>query len=138
MAKNIQRAYIDKLALIEIKDKRLLVTLSKGKDVWYIPGGKRELGETDLQALTREIKEELSVDIITDSVRKYGVFQAQAHGKPEGTMVRMSCYTAFYRGELSPNGEIEKIDYFNYSKKGLCSFVDDLIFEDLRKKRLID
>lgn len=32
--------YIDKLAFIDVKDHHVLVTLSKGKDVWYIPGGK--------------------------------------------------------------------------------------------------
>jgi 8-oxo-dGTP diphosphatase len=75
--------YIDKLAYIYIEDRKVLVTLSKGKDTWYIPGGKREKGETDHQALVREVKEELSVDLITDSIKKYGVFEAQAHGKPK-------------------------------------------------------
>lgn len=55
--------YIDKLAFIYLQDRKLLVTLSRGKDVWYIPGGKREAGETDEQALTREVKEELDVDL---------------------------------------------------------------------------
>ena len=54
---------IDKLAWIEIKDKMILSTKTYGKDKYYIPGGKREKGETDEQALYREIKEELSIDI---------------------------------------------------------------------------
>ena len=33
---------IDKIALIYVKDKRILCTLSKGKDIYYLPGGKRE------------------------------------------------------------------------------------------------
>lgn len=45
---------IDKLAWIYIKDKKILSTRSKGKDAWYIPGGKRELGESDHEALFRE------------------------------------------------------------------------------------
>ena len=88
------KAYIDKLAYIYVKDKKVLVTLSKGKDAWYIPGGKREGDESDEQALTREIKEELSVNVRHESIHLYGVFRAQAHGKPEGTIVRMTCYTA--------------------------------------------
>ena len=52
---------IDKLAWIELKDKSILSTKSYGKDKYYIPGGKREIGETDEQALIREINEELSV-----------------------------------------------------------------------------
>ncbi len=59
---------IDKLAFIEIKNRKLLVTLSKEKDTWYIPGGKREVGESDIQTLTREIQEELSVNITSETM----------------------------------------------------------------------
>ena len=50
---------VDKIAFIEIKNGRILSTKSKGKSKYYIPGGKRELGETDEQTLVREIIEEL-------------------------------------------------------------------------------
>ncbi len=133
-----QNTFIDKLALIEIKDRKVLVTLTKGKDTWYIPGGKRENNETDIQALSREVKEELLVDIDLKTVKKYGVFEAQAHGKPKGTIVRMTCFTASYIGKLTPSNEIEKLDYFPHSKKHLCSPVDNLIFDDLKRKGLID
>jgi ADP-ribose pyrophosphatase YjhB (NUDIX family) len=134
----MDKTYIDKLAFIEIKDRRLLVTLSRGKDTWYIPGGKRDGVETDLQALTREVKEELDVILIPETVKLYGVFEAQAHGKPEGTVVRMTCYTTSYNGTLTPSAEIEKMDYFEYAKKEMCSTVDNLIFDDLKIKGLID
>ncbi len=48
---------IDKLAWIEIKDKSILSTKSFGKDKYYIPCGKRKTGETDEQAIVREINE---------------------------------------------------------------------------------
>lgn len=134
----MSKTYIDKLALIALKDRKILVTLSHGKDKWYIPGGKREAGESDVQALTREVKEELNVDILPDSLKLYGVFEAQAHGKPEGTIVRMTCYTAIYKGAPVASGEIEKMDYFTYSQKHLGSMVDHLIFDDLKAKNLID
>lgn len=128
---------IDKLAFIEIKNNKILVSLSKGKDIWYIPGGKRDGNETDSKALTREVKEELSVDLIPSSMKSYGVFEAQAHGKPEGTMVRMTCYTASYKGELNPSSEIEKLDFFTHDQKYVCGPVDKLIFDDLKQKGLI-
>ena len=134
----MNKTFIDKLAYIEIRDRKLLVTLSRGKDTWYIPGGKREENETDLEALNREVKEELSVNLDLSQAKLYGVFEAQAHGKPEGTVVRMTCYTAPYKGSLLPAAEIEKMDYFTYSQKNLCSPVDNLIFDDLRSKNIID
>lgn len=131
------KKYIDKLAFIEIQNKKLLVTLSKGKDTWYIPGGKREGDETDQQALVREVREELTVDLESGSLKLYGVFEAQAHGKPAGTIVRMTCYTGTYDGQLIPSSEIKKLDFFNYDQKHLCSMVDHLIFDDLFRKKLI-
>jgi 8-oxo-dGTP diphosphatase len=131
-------SFIDKLAYIHLKDRKILVTKSKGKEVWYIPGGKREYGETDQQALIREVKEELTVDLNPDTITYYGTFEAQAHGKPEGTMVRMTCYTATYFGTIAPSSEIESIDYFSHSQKDKTSFVDFLIFDDLKKKNLIE
>jgi 8-oxo-dGTP pyrophosphatase MutT (NUDIX family) len=134
----MQKSYIDKLAFIDIKDKKLLSTLSKGKDTWYIPGGKREEGETDEQALVREVKEELSVDITPESIVPYGTFEAQAHGKPEGTVVRMTCYTALYTGTLQASAEIEEYRYVPYAWKEKSSPVDQLIFDDLKAKGLIE
>jgi 8-oxo-dGTP diphosphatase len=131
---HMQKTFIDKLAYIYIKDGKLLITLSHGKDTWYIPGGKRETGESDQQALAREVKEELDVDIVAATIKHYGTFEAQAHGKPEGTVVRMTCYTANFTGELKATTEIEKIDFFDYAQKGLSSPVDHLIFDDLHDK----
>jgi 8-oxo-dGTP pyrophosphatase MutT (NUDIX family) len=129
---------IDKLAFIEIQNRKILQTLSFGKDKWYIPGGKRENGESDQQTLIREIKEELQVDLIPETIKYYGTFEAQAHGKPEGTLVRMTCYTGKYTGKLKTNAEIEKLDWFDYSRREDISTVDKIIFQDLKIKNLID
>jgi 8-oxo-dGTP diphosphatase len=130
--------YIDKLAYIHIVDKKVLVTLSKGKDTWYIPGGKREEGESDHQALIREVEEELTVRLKPKTIEKYGIFEAQAHGRPEGTIVRMTCYTADYNGTITPDSEIDTVAYFPYSRKLMTSPVDHLIFDDLKEKGLIE
>lgn len=58
---------IDKVALIILENGKILSTKSKGKNKYYIPGGKRENHETDHQTLIREIKEELSVDILYET-----------------------------------------------------------------------
>jgi len=131
------KKFIDKLAFIYIQDKKILMSLSKGKSTWYIPGGKRENGESDIDALSREIKEELSVKLTPKSIEKFGIFEAQAHGHPEGTIVRMTCYTAEFTSELKAASEIEKFEFFPYSRKSESSFVDHLIFDDLLNKDLL-
>lgn len=125
---------IDKIALIEIRNGQILSTRSKGKTKYYFPGGKREPGETDEQSLVREIKEELAVDILTDSMSYVGTFEAQADGKEAGVMVKMTCYAAAYEGEAVPSSEIEEIRWLNYQHIDLVSEVDKKIFDYLKEK----
>lgn len=129
---------IDKLAWIQIDGSRVLVTRSKGKDKWYIPGGKREEGESDRQALVREVREELGVALDPTSIQFYGTFEAPAHGKPEGVMVKMTCYTAQFEGTLTASAEVAEYAYFGYQDKEMTAPVDHLILDDLKQKRRID
>ena len=130
---------IDKIAFIYLKDRKILSTLSKGKDTYYIPGGKREGNETDEETLIRECKEELTIDIKKDTIEYYGTFEAQAHGKAEGIIVKMTCYMAEFEGELKPDSEIEEVIWLDYSNLDVkISPVDQIIFKDLFDKRLID
>lgn len=128
---------IDKLAWIEIRNKSILSTRSYGKDKYYIPGGKREEDESDEAALCREIREELSIDIKPGSLRLVGVFEAQAHGHPVGTLVKMTCYMADYTGQLRPDSEIEEIKWLCYADRDKISEVDKLIFDHLRDNGLL-
>ena len=129
---------IDKIAFIYLKDGKILSTLSKGKDTYYIPGGKREKNETDEETLIRECKEELTIDIKKETIKYYGTFEAQAHGKAEGVLVKMTCYTADFDGKLNPNSEIQEMKLLDYSHSGIkISPVDELIFKDLFNKKLI-
>lgn len=129
---------IDKLALIDIKDRKVLCARSKGKSKYYIPGGKRELGESDEEALIREVQEELSVEIDPGSIKFYGNFQAQADGQPAGVEVKMQCYTASYAGNPTPSAEIDSISWLNQDDLKIIAPVDVLIFADLNSKELID
>lgn len=129
---------IDKIAFIYIKDKKILSTLSKGKDIYYIPGGKREVNETDEETLIRECKEELDIDIISNSIKYYGAFEAQAHGKTEGVIVKMTCYTADFTGKIQASSEIAEVRWLGVEDLDIISPVDKLIFKDLHMKGLID
>lgn len=128
---------IDKLAWIEIQDGKVLVARSKGKDAFYIPGGKREDGESDAEALIREIQEELTITVHEQSLEYYGTFSAQAHGKAEGVIVQMTCYTGSYVGKIAASSEIEEVRWLNYSQNDIVAPVDKIIFLDLLEKGLL-
>ena len=128
---------IDKIALIYIKDNQILATLSKGKDTYYLPGGKREKNESDKETLIRECKEELSVDVQRDTIKYYGTFEAHAHGKEEDILVKMTCYEAKLKGTIKASTEIETIAWLDYKDLDKISEVDKLIYQDLHDKKLI-
>lgn len=128
---------IDKLAWIEIQDGKILMARSRGKDIFYIPGGKREAGESDAEALIREIQEELAVTVQERGLNYYGTFSAQAHGQTEGVLVQMTCYQGAYMGRLEASSEIEEIRWLNYAQNDIVAPVDKIIFLDLLEKGLI-
>lgn len=49
--------------LVVVQDNKLLLTYSNNKKAWYLPGGKIDQGETAREALIREIREELNIDV---------------------------------------------------------------------------
>jgi 8-oxo-dGTP diphosphatase len=123
---------IDKVAWIYLQDGRVLGTRSKGKDTYYLPGGKREQGESDVETLVREIREELSVDIDAASAEHVGTFEAQAHGHSSGVTVRMTCYTASFEGEPVASAEIEELAWLTTADADRISPVDRIIFAHLK------
>lgn len=128
---------IDKIAWIYIENGQILCARSNGKDTYYLPGGKREAGETDEETLVREIEEEISVRIIPGSISYYGTFEAEAHGKAEGVTVKMSCYIADYEGTLTPASEIEELSWLSYSDRNRVSVVTQIIFDQLHEHNLL-
>jgi 8-oxo-dGTP diphosphatase len=119
------------VAWVRVERGRILCARSRGKDVFYIPGGKLETGESDLDALLREIREELSVELVPETVREFGTYQAQAHGQADGVQVVMNCYTADYQGAPSASREIAELDWLGYADRDRVAPVDQLLFDDL-------
>ena len=106
---------IDALAWVHVVDGAMLAVRTKGREVFYLPGGKREPGESDEAALWREVHEELGVRIRPDTLALATVVVGPAHGQPDGTQVRMACYHAEHDGEPTPQREIAELGWFTTS-----------------------
>lgn len=125
---------IDKIAFIEIKNKQILGAKSIGKTKFYIPGGKRENGETDEQTLVREVFEELNVHVKPNTLEYVGTFSAQSDGGKPGVDVVMTCYKAEYSGTIVASSEIEEVRWLDNSNLDIISEVDKKIFAYLKDK----
>ena len=124
---------IDTVAWVRLEHGRILCARPRGKDIFYVPGGKREGAESDLQTLLREITEELTVALLPETVTHVGTYEAgQSYGDPNGAVVRMSCFTAHYTGTLAASSEIDELAWFSYADRPRVPPVDQLLFDDLK------
>ncbi len=128
---------IRKLAWISVSERRLLCVRSRGREAFYIPGGKPEPGEDDVTALTREIAEELGIALVTETIRPHGVFEAPADGKP-GSSVRIETFLARGIGVPQPKAEIEEIRLIHASESVPVSAATRLILDRLEADNVID
>ncbi len=122
------------LAWVQVTDGRLLAARSRGQDLFYCPGGKREPGESDAAALLREIREELGIRLDAASARLLTVIVAPAHGTGEGRSVRMACYTAAPEpGQPAPRacGEIAEIAWVTATDRDRCAPADRVLIDEL-------
>ncbi|MFF2809567.1 NUDIX domain-containing protein [Streptomyces sp. NPDC058000] len=105
---------IEKVAWIRLDEGRLLATRTRGREVFYLPGGKPEPDETHEQAVAREIAEELGVTLDAVTLMSVLIVEAPADGKPAGTVVRTFCFTAHGAGEPAPCAEIAEVAYLTH------------------------
>lgn len=129
---------IDKLSWLPIKDRKVLFLRTFGKDPLYTVGGKREEGETDEEALVREVTEEVGVVLKPETIVFANEFMGVAHGAPTGTMLRIRAYWADYEGELEPASEIAEMVWLSSKDKELATSGGVTIIEWLKAEGWID
>jgi len=94
-------------ALIRDDAGRVLLVRKRGTTAFMQPGGKRDPGEDDVAALSREIAEELRCRVVRASIRPLGEFDAVAANEP-GFRVQASLYGIDVTGDVAPSREIDQ------------------------------
>jgi len=130
---------IKKVALAIFKDGKMLQVRTKKQDkVFYTLGGKYEEGESDIDCIKREVKEEIGCQIEQGSLKFLKEFEDEAHGGQEMLNVRM--YTGKLVGEPKPTSEVVEIGYFdtNSPKENLSIIAQRTIFPWLKMQGYIN
>ncbi|GAA2811561.1 NUDIX domain-containing protein [Saccharopolyspora taberi] len=97
------------VGLVHRVDGRALLVRARHHAAFYLAGGKIEPGETELEALRREVVEELGVDLLAGSERFVGRYVTDAYGQGEGVRVDLRCYSAELAGTPAPAAEIAEM-----------------------------
>jgi 8-oxo-dGTP diphosphatase len=104
----------DKVGLLAVRDGKILLCRKKNTtSLLILPGGCREPGESALDCLTRELREELG-DVVVRAVELLGVYTDRAAG-PETSRpktVRIELYRAELIGEPVACSEIAELVWF--------------------------
>jgi 8-oxo-dGTP pyrophosphatase MutT (NUDIX family) len=100
-------ATLTSVGWLHVQDGRLLGVRTRGRNRFYLPGGKPEPGETEEEALVREVREELGLGL-TD-LRPAFTVEAPAHGLAAETELTMHCFHARAAGDPRPAGEIAEL-----------------------------
>lgn len=94
---------------IVFDEEKVLLVKRRDVPVWVLPGGGIDPLESGEEAIIREFKEEVSVDVTV--VRRVGTYTGGFFIKP------VHLYELkIIRGEISPGDEIKAVSYFSFSK----------------------
>jgi 8-oxo-dGTP diphosphatase len=132
---------IHKSAGVLIRDRKFLITRSKGKSFFIAPGGKIELNEDAEEALIRELREELSIDINAANLAPFGTFFALAAGHEDKYLQMDVFLIKDWKGEVSPANEVEEVKWINSDFPAdieLGSIFHHDVLPKLKEKNLID
>ncbi len=91
---------------------QLLTVRKRGTDKFMHPGGKPEAGETAAEAASREIFEEVGIEVSPNLLEPFGVWLAVAANEA-ATTIEATVFTAPGTWEAHPSAEIAEIRWLD-------------------------
>ncbi|MBC9937129.1 MULTISPECIES: NUDIX domain-containing protein [unclassified Leucobacter] len=125
-------------AIALIRDRRVLMVTARGRDVWYMPGGKIDPGESGAEAAAREAFEEVALRLDPAQLDELFTVVTQAHGEPDGRLVRMRVFAASSPDEPEPSAEVSAVHWAGTADRDRCPPAGHEVLDRLAALGLID
>lgn len=103
---------IRKISLAYFKNKKLLAVREHDEDVFYSVGGRVEADESDIDCLIREVREEINVDLVKNSIKFLHEFEYPQAKETDATL-NIKLYQADIIGTPRIGAEIAEIEYID-------------------------
>ncbi len=105
MPLNQQQFTIGAFAIILDSEKRALLCHRRDFDLWNLPGGKLEHGESPWDGVIREVKEETGLDVSVE--RLAGIYH-----KSDQNEIVFSFACTVISGDIQTSDEADRVEYY--------------------------
>ena len=105
------------VCLVEETEDQILLVQVRHREKYYFPGGKIDKGETLLEAIQREIEEELQLHFSQDDFTYIGKVIGEAYPQPN-TLTELNGFKVNQRinwNDVQIDNEVTDIRWFNKS-----------------------
>ena len=129
------------VAIIENEKGEILLQRRSDNDLWGIPGGCQELGESFEETIIREIKEETNLNIDKKDLQLIDIVSGKSRMReyPNGDVVINNTplyYINKYSGELKCNEESKEMKFFDLNNLPQKQHDVDLVDIYIKWKKL--
>ena len=125
-------------AIALVRDRRVLMVTARDRGVFYMPGGKIDPGETAAEAAAREALEEVA--LVLDPAELDELFEVvvQAHGEPDGRLVRMRVFRAETDATPFASTEVDALHWVTTADSHRCPPAGAEVLTRLAASGIID